>query len=64
MSGIRQTINASQVLCVIMGGGRGTGLFPLTKERAKAAVPFAGKYRLVDIPSRTASTPVSSASTF
>jgi glucose-1-phosphate adenylyltransferase len=50
MSGIRQTINASQVLCVIMGGGRGTGLFPLTKERAKAAVPFAGKYRLVDIP--------------
>jgi glucose-1-phosphate adenylyltransferase len=33
-----------------MGGGRGTGLFPLTKDRAKAAVPFAGKYRLVDIP--------------
>ncbi len=50
MSGIRQTSNASKVLCVIMGGGRGTGLFPLTKDRAKAAVPFAGKYRLVDIP--------------
>jgi glucose-1-phosphate adenylyltransferase len=50
MSGIRQTNNASKVLCVIMGGGRGTGLFPLTKDRAKAAVPFAGKYRLVDIP--------------
>ncbi len=49
MSGIRQTTNASKVLCVIMGGGRGTGLFPLTKDRAKAAVPFAGKYRLVDI---------------
>jgi glucose-1-phosphate adenylyltransferase len=50
MSGTRQTINTSKVLCVIMGGGRGTGLFPLTKDRAKPAVPFAGKYRLVDIP--------------
>ncbi len=50
MSGAQQTTNPSKVLCVIMGGGRGTGLFPLTKERAKPAVPFAGKYRLVDIP--------------
>jgi glucose-1-phosphate adenylyltransferase len=50
MSGISQTTNISQVLCVIMGGGQGTGLFPLTKDRAKPAVPFAGKYRLVDIP--------------
>lgn len=33
-----------------MGGGRGTRLFPLTRERAKPAVPLAGKYRLVDIP--------------
>jgi len=33
-----------------MGGGRGTRLFPLTKERSKPAVPLAGKYRLVDIP--------------
>ena len=33
-----------------MGGGRGKRLFPLTKERAKPAVPLAGKYRLVDIP--------------
>jgi glucose-1-phosphate adenylyltransferase len=33
-----------------MGGGAGTRLFPLTKERAKPAVPLAGKYRLVDIP--------------
>ncbi|MBI2925075.1 MAG: glucose-1-phosphate adenylyltransferase, partial [Verrucomicrobia bacterium] len=33
-----------------MGGGRGARLFPLTKERAKPAVPLAGKYRLVDIP--------------
>ncbi|MDR0715240.1 MAG: glucose-1-phosphate adenylyltransferase [Puniceicoccales bacterium] len=38
------------VVCVIMGGGRGTRLFPLTKERCKPAVPLAGKYRLVDIP--------------
>jgi glucose-1-phosphate adenylyltransferase len=37
-------------LAVIMGGGAGTRLFPLTKERAKPAVPLAGKYRLVDIP--------------
>jgi glucose-1-phosphate adenylyltransferase len=50
MPGLRQTNNASKVLCVIMGGGRGVGLFPLTKDRAKPAVPFAGKYRLVDIP--------------
>jgi glucose-1-phosphate adenylyltransferase len=46
----RQSINTTNVLSVIMGGGRGTRLFPLTKERAKPAVPLAGKYRLVDIP--------------
>src|SRR5208282_2071065 len=46
----RQSINVSNVLSVIMGGGQGTRLFPLTKERAKPAVPLAGKYRLVDIP--------------
>ncbi len=46
----RQTINTSKVLSVIMGGGQGTRLFPLTKERSKPAVPLAGKYRLVDIP--------------
>ena len=46
----RQTLNTSNVLCVIMGGGQGTRLFPLTKDRAKPAVPLAGKYRLVDIP--------------
>ena len=39
-----------QVHCVIMGGGRGTRLYPLTKSRCKPAVPLAGKYRLVDIP--------------
>jgi len=38
------------VLAVIMGGGRGTRLAPLTMERCKPAVPLAGKYRLVDIP--------------
>jgi glucose-1-phosphate adenylyltransferase len=38
------------IVAVIMGGGAGTRLFPLTKDRAKPAVPLAGKYRLVDIP--------------
>jgi glucose-1-phosphate adenylyltransferase len=37
-------------LAIIMGGGAGTRLFPLTKDRAKPAVPLGGKYRLVDIP--------------
>jgi glucose-1-phosphate adenylyltransferase len=46
----RQSINTSNVLSIIMGGGQGKRLFPLTKERAKPAVPLAGKYRLVDIP--------------
>lgn len=39
-----------QVISLILGGGRGTRLFPLTKIRAKPAVPLAGKYRLIDIP--------------
>ena len=39
-----------QVLSLILGGGRGSRLFPLTKLRAKPAVPVAGKYRLIDIP--------------
>ncbi len=46
----RQSISKSEVLAIIMGGGQGTRLFPLTKERAKPAVPLAGKYRLVDVP--------------
>jgi glucose-1-phosphate adenylyltransferase len=46
----RQSINSSNVLAVIMGGGQGTRLFPLTRDRSKPAVPLAGKYRLVDIP--------------
>ena len=39
-----------KVLSIVLGGGKGTRLYPLTKERAKPAVPFGGKYRLVDIP--------------
>lgn len=39
-----------RVLAVILGGGQGTRLYPLTKYRSKPAVPFGGKYRLVDIP--------------
>ena len=38
------------ILAVILGGGRGSRLYPLTKERSKPAVPFAGKYRLIDVP--------------
>lgn len=43
-------MKSRNVHCVIMGGGRGTRLYPLTKLRCKPAVPLAGKYRLVDIP--------------
>ena len=39
-----------QMLAVILGGGAGTRLFPLTSDRAKPAVPLAGRYRLVDVP--------------
>ncbi|MEP0870800.1 glucose-1-phosphate adenylyltransferase [Trichocoleus desertorum AS-A10] len=39
-----------RVLSIILGGGAGTRLYPLTKPRAKPAVPLAGKYRLIDIP--------------
>jgi glucose-1-phosphate adenylyltransferase len=41
---------SKEVLSVILGGGAGTRLFPLTATRSKPAVPIAGKYRLVDIP--------------
>ncbi len=40
----------SRVISIIMGGGRGSRLHPLTKDRCKPAVPLGGKYRLVDIP--------------
>jgi glucose-1-phosphate adenylyltransferase len=39
-----------RTLAIILGGGAGTRLFPLTKDRAKPAVPLGGKYRIVDIP--------------
>lgn len=40
----------SKVICVVLGGGQGSRLYPLTDTRSKPAVPIAGKYRLVDIP--------------
>ena len=40
----------SKVICIVLGGGQGSRLFPLTASRSKPAVPIAGKYRLVDIP--------------
>ena len=43
-------MQSSNILAVILGGGRGTRLFPLTLSRSKPAVPLGGKYRLVDIP--------------
>ncbi len=39
-----------QILAVILGGGVGKRLYPLTKQRSKPAVPIAGKYRLIDVP--------------
>src|SRR5579862_2896698 len=40
----------NDVLTIVLGGGRGTRLFPLTHHRSKPAVPIGGKYRLIDIP--------------
>lgn len=48
--GIGLAKKGRRTVAVIMGGGAGTRLFPLTKDRAKPAVPLGGKYRLVDIP--------------
>lgn len=50
MPASRHVSYSHNTLAVIMGGGQGTRLFPLTRDRAKPAVPLAGKYRLVDIP--------------
>ena len=47
---IRTITNAKEILSVILGGGAGSRLYPLTASRSKPAVPIAGKYRLVDIP--------------
>ncbi|PSQ90159.1 MAG: glucose-1-phosphate adenylyltransferase, partial [Bacteroidetes bacterium QH_2_63_10] len=40
----------TSTLAIILGGGAGTRLYPLTKLRAKPAVPLAGRYRLIDVP--------------
>ena len=50
MSSLHAPNVTDRTLAIIMGGGAGTRLFPLTGERSKPAVPLAGKYRLVDIP--------------
>src|SRR5271167_3021085 len=39
-----------EVTTIILGGGQGSRLYPLTKHRAKPAIPLGGKYRLIDIP--------------
>jgi glucose-1-phosphate adenylyltransferase len=44
------SISPSDVLAIVLGGGRGERLFPLTRHRSKPAVPLGGKYRIVDIP--------------
>ena len=44
-----ETVDPSDVTVVVLGGGRGSRLYPLTRDRAKPAVGFGGKYRLVDI---------------
>ncbi len=50
MSQVVTRAGKARVLSVVMGGGQGSRLFPLTRDRSKPAVPLAGKYRLVDIP--------------
>lgn len=45
-----ETRNPRTVVAVILGGGAGTRLFPLTKRRAKPTVPIGGAYRLIDVP--------------
>jgi glucose-1-phosphate adenylyltransferase len=48
---VKETMAVSRnLLAVILGGGAGTRLFPLTQQRSKPAVPLGGKYRLVDVP--------------
>jgi len=43
-------MNVGRVLALVLGGGRGTRLYPLTRDRSKPAVPLAGKYRIIDVP--------------
>lgn len=46
----RAAVDGTRVLAIVLGGGAGTRLFPLTQDRSKPAVPLVGKYRIVDIP--------------
>lgn len=48
--GAHREVTMNKVLSIVLGGGKGTRLYPLTKDRAKPAVPFGGRYRIVDIP--------------
>src|SRR2546430_10159212 len=50
MKSLHLSSPTNSTLAIIMGGGAGTRLFPLTKDRSKPAVPLGGKYRIVDIP--------------
>ena len=43
-------MSVQRVLALVLGGGRGTRLYPLTRDRSKPAVPLAGKYRIIDVP--------------
>ena len=43
-------MSVKRVLALVLGGGRGTRLYPLTRDRSKPAVPLAGKYRIIDVP--------------
>src|SRR4051812_47749779 len=49
-SGVECLQTMNDVVTIVLGGGRGTRLFPLTHLRSKPAVPIGGKYRLIDIP--------------
>jgi glucose-1-phosphate adenylyltransferase len=46
----KERVRLTDILAIVMGGGRGTRLYPLVKYRCKPAVPLAGRYRLIDIP--------------
>src|SRR6476469_6687744 len=49
-SKLGQPTESSRFLCLVLGGGGGKGLFPLTRDRATPAMPLAGNFRVVDVP--------------